>query len=89
MGRGAPAIFRNAAVKFVLRKMGMTMGQMPLSGEALALLTVDPAFAGASGRYFHSRNGKLGEARSSRASYDEATAAKLWRDSKELVCPAS
>ncbi|WP_428391011.1 SDR family NAD(P)-dependent oxidoreductase [Lichenicoccus sp.] len=88
MGRGAPAIFRSSAVKFLLRMIGMTMGRMPLSGEALALLTIDPAFAGASGRYFHSKNGKVGEARSSLASYDEVKAAKLWRDSEELVCPA-
>ena len=86
MGRMAPTIFRSATVKLVLRKMGMTMGQMPFSGEALAVLAADPAFAGASGKYFHSKDGKLGEARSSLKSYDEATAAKLWRDSEELVC---
>ncbi len=89
MGRMAPAIFRSSAVKFLLRMVGMTMGQMPLSGEALALLAADPAFAGASRRYFHSKDGKLGEAKSSLASYDEAKAAKLWRDSEELVCLAS
>jgi NAD(P)-dependent dehydrogenase (short-subunit alcohol dehydrogenase family) len=89
MGRGAPAIFRNSAVKFALRKMGMTMGQMPFSGEALALLAADPAFTGVTGRYFQSKDGKLREARSSLASYDEVTAAKLWCDSEELVCLAS
>jgi NAD(P)-dependent dehydrogenase (short-subunit alcohol dehydrogenase family) len=85
MGRMAPSIFRNSAVKFVLGKMGMTMGQMPLSGEALGMLAIDAAFAGSSGKYFHSNNGVLSEARSSAVSYDERKAAKLWSDSEQLV----
>ena len=89
MGRGAPAIFRSSVVKFLLGKMGMTMGQMPFSGEALALLVAEPAFAASSGEYFHSKDGKLGEVRSSLATYDKAKAARLWRDSEELVRPAS
>jgi NAD(P)-dependent dehydrogenase (short-subunit alcohol dehydrogenase family) len=85
MGRGAPAIFRTSLVKLVLRKLGMTMGQMPLSGEALGTLAVDDRYAASSGRYFHSKNGELAEARSSVASYDGPTAAKLWTDSERLV----
>ncbi len=85
MGRMAPAVFRSPAAKFVLRKVGVTMGQMPFSGEALAMLAADTAFARASGKYFQSKNGSLGEARSSLASYDEGKAAKLWSDSEELV----
>jgi hypothetical protein len=61
------------------------MGQMPLSGEALAMLEEDATYAGSSGKYFHSKNGVLGEARSSVASYDEAKAARLWNDSEQLV----
>lgn len=85
MGKQAPAIFRSAPIKFLLRKFGMTMGQMPLSGEALAMLAAAPEFAEQSGKYFHSNNGLLREARSSTASYDERKAFKLWNDSEELV----
>ena len=85
MGLGAPAIFRSSAVKFILRKLGMTMGQMPLSGEALAMLDEDAAYAGSSGKYFHSKNGVLSETRSSVVSYQQATAAKLWSDCEQLV----
>ncbi len=85
MGLGAPAIFRTSAVKFVLRKLGMTMGQMPLSGEALATLAEDASYAGSSGKYYHSKNGVLSETRSSVVSYEEDTAVKLWSDSEHLV----
>ena len=85
MGLGAPAIFRSPVVKFLLRKLGMTMGQMPLSGEALGILAEDAAYAHRSGKYFHSKNGVLSETRSSLVSYEEQPAAKLWRDSEQLV----
>jgi NAD(P)-dependent dehydrogenase (short-subunit alcohol dehydrogenase family) len=85
MGLGAPAIFRSSFVKFLLRRAGMTMGQMPLSGEALGMLDQDLAYSNSSGKYFHSKNGVLSEARSSMVSYDKARAAKLWRDSEQLV----
>ncbi len=61
------------------------MGQMPLSGEALALLDEDAAYSDSSGKYFHSKNGVLSEIRSSIVSYQQATAAKLWSDSEQLV----
>ena len=85
MALGAPAIFRSGLVKFLLRKLGMTMGQMPLSGEALAMLEEDGVYADVSGRYFHSKNGVLRETRSSVMSYDQKAAAKLWIDSERLV----
>ncbi len=85
MGLGAPAIFRTRLVKLLLSKLGMTMGQMPLSGEALAVLDQDIAYGGSSGKYFHSKNGLLSETRSSVASYDAVAAAKLWNDCEELV----
>ena len=85
MGLGAPAIFRSGPVKFILRKLGMTMGQMPLSGEALAMLDLDQQYAPASGKYFHSKNGVLSETRSSVVSYQQDTAARLWSDSERLV----
>ena len=85
MGRMAPAIFRSSAAKFALRKLGVTMGQMPFSGEALGMLAADAAFANGSGKYFQSKDGVLSEARSSATSYDEGKAAKLWLDSEQLV----
>jgi hypothetical protein len=45
VGLGAPAIFRTSLIKFVLRKLGITIGQMPLSGEALAILDRDETYA--------------------------------------------
>ncbi len=89
MGQGAPAIFRTSLVKFLLGKFGMTMGQMPLSGEALALLEADPVYVNSSGKYFHCKNGALSETRSSRVSYDQQLAAKLWTDSERLVALTS
>ena len=89
MGLGAPAIFRTPLVKFLLRKLGMTMGQMPLSGEALGILDRDQSYANASGKYFHSKNGVLTETQSSTVSYREDIAARLWVDSEELVRLAS
>jgi NAD(P)-dependent dehydrogenase (short-subunit alcohol dehydrogenase family) len=85
MGRMAPSIFRNSAVKFLLRKVGFTMGEMPFSGEALGLLAADAGFAGAAGKYFHSKDGELREARSSAVSYEQGKAAGLWSDSEDLV----
>ena len=85
MGLGAPAIFRTLVVKFLLRKLGMTMGQMPLSGEALGVLAEDVVYADSSGKYFHSKNGVLSETRSSVVSYEEMTSFKLWMDSEQLV----
>ena len=89
MGLGAPAIFCTSTVKCLLRKLGMTMGQMPLSGEALAMLAEDAAYAGSSGKYYHSKNGVLSETRSSVVSYEEETAVKLWSDSAHLVLLAN
>ena len=85
MGRMAPSIFRSSAAKFVLKTLGVTMGRMPFSGEALGILAADPAFGGGSGKYFHAKDGVLSQTRSSAVSYDAAKAAKLWNDSEELV----
>ncbi len=85
MGRMAPSILRSAAAKFLLRKIGVTMGRIPFSGEALGMLAADPRFARSSGKYFRSKDGVLEEGRSSDASYDEGKATRLWRDSQELV----
>jgi len=89
LGRTAPAIVlwlsRTALLKWFLKTIGVTMGSIPFSGKSLAQIAVDPAFSQASGRYLQSRNGSLVEARSSKVSYDEQKAAKLWADSESLV----
>ncbi len=72
-------------MKWVLKRLGVTMGSLSFSGPALARVVADPSFADGSGKYFQSKNGSLIEARSSMASYDEGRAAKLWRDSEQLV----
>ena len=71
--------------KLVFKSIGVTMGSLEFSGRALGEVAADPAFAHGSGKYFQSNNGRLIEARSSKMSYDEKRATKLWNDSKELV----
>jgi hypothetical protein len=72
-------------LKLVFKSIGVTMGSLEFSGRALGKVAADPAFAHGSGKYFQSNNGRLIEARSSKMSYDEKRATKLWNDSKELV----
>jgi hypothetical protein len=55
-----------------------------LSSPALRV-AIGSRFADASGKYIQSHNGQLIEARSSKVSYDEAVARKLWADSEMLV----
>jgi NAD(P)-dependent dehydrogenase (short-subunit alcohol dehydrogenase family) len=89
LGRTAPAfvlwLSRTALLKWFLKTIGVTMGSIPFSGKSLAQLAVDSAFAESSGHYYQSRNGSLVEPRSSKVSYDEQKAAKLWTDSELLV----
>jgi NAD(P)-dependent dehydrogenase (short-subunit alcohol dehydrogenase family) len=89
LGRTAPAfvqwLSRTALMKWLLKTIGVTMGSLPFSGAALASIAIDEKFATASGSYIQSKNGTLIEARSSKTSYDEKKAAKLWEDSERLV----
>lgn len=70
---------------WVQRRLGITMGDLVFSGTSLGEIAADPAFANGSGKYFQSNDGRLIEARSSKMSYDERVATRLWNDSKELV----
>ncbi len=79
------AMIRSAPMKGLSRAMGVTMGELPFSGEALARMAAGPEFAEASGKYFHSKDGALSEAQSSKTSHDERKASKLWSDSEVLV----
>jgi NAD(P)-dependent dehydrogenase (short-subunit alcohol dehydrogenase family) len=89
LSRTAPAfavrLVRSKFIKWLFRKLGVTMGSLSFSGDALARLAVDPEFASATGQYFHSDDGSLVNARSSKVSYDEQRAFKLWKDSETLV----
>jgi NAD(P)-dependent dehydrogenase (short-subunit alcohol dehydrogenase family) len=89
LGRTAPAfvlwLSRTTLLKWLLKTIGVTMGSIQFSGKSLAQLAVDSAFAQSSGHYYQSRNGSLVEPRSSKVSYDEQKAAKLWKDSEALV----
>ncbi len=76
---------RSSGMKAIMKRMGVTQGSIGFSGAALGRIAADPAFAGASGKYLQSNDGQLIERRSSTASYDEAKAAQLWRDTEALV----
>lgn len=69
----------------LLRLLGVTMGNVVFSGTSLGRLLADSEFAGQSGKYFQSNGGRLVERRSSKVSYDEGLALKLWNDSRTLV----
>lgn len=89
LSRTAPAfaaqLLRTKLIKWLLQKLGVTMGSLAFSGDALARLAIDPAFTDARGQYLQSKNGLLLTSRSSNASYDEQKASKLWKDSAMLV----
>lgn len=89
LSRSAPELAqwltRTRLAKWLFGTLGVTMGSIPFSGDALARMAIDPAFAKGSGKYFQSKDGRLIEQRSSAMSYDEAKAAKLWQDSVALV----
>jgi len=74
-------------MKWLLKRVGVTMGSLSFSGAALARVVAgtEPMFADDSGKYFQSNDGTLIVARSSKASYDEAKATKLWEESAQLV----
>ena len=76
---------RTRLMKWFFRKIGVTMGSLPFSGSSLAAIATDVKFAGASGKYLQSNNGRLTEVRSSKVSYDQNKAARLWQDSERLV----
>jgi NAD(P)-dependent dehydrogenase (short-subunit alcohol dehydrogenase family) len=72
-------------MKWITRRVGVTQGSISFSGASLAEVATDPAYRNASGKYFQSNNGALSDTRSSKLSYDEQRALKLWNDSKTLV----
>lgn len=75
----------SSLMRWVMKRNGVTMGDTVLSGHFLATVSADKAYANGSGKYFQSNNGKLIERRSSKLSYDEQRAKKLWNDTKILI----
>ncbi|GGK00443.1 hypothetical protein GCM10007426_31920 [Alloalcanivorax dieselolei] len=65
--------------------IGVTQGRLDFSSEALAKVVASVEFAGMSGKYLQSNEGVLQDTRSSKASYEEGSARKLWEDSSNLV----
>lgn len=72
-------------MKWIGKRIGVTQGTLSFSGAALAHIAADPGYANESGKYFQSNAGALSETRSSKMSYDEQRALKLWNDSKTLA----
>ena len=76
---------RTSFMKKITKRVGITQGSISFSGAALAKVATDPAYSNASGKYFQCKNGELRDTRSSKLSYDEQRAIKLWNDSVALV----
>ena len=76
---------KTSLMKSLMKRLGVTQGSVSFSGASLAQIAIDPEYANVSGKYLQSNDGALNEARSSKMSYDEQKAAKLWNDSRTLV----
>jgi NAD(P)-dependent dehydrogenase (short-subunit alcohol dehydrogenase family) len=76
---------KTSLMKGLMKRIGVTQGSVSFSGASLAQIAADPIYANASGKYLQSNDGALKEAQSSKMSYDEKRAAKVWNDSKTLV----
>lgn len=74
-----------ALMHWIMKRSGVTIGAIDFSGKSLARIAADPAYGNGSGKYFQSNDGKLIERRSSKLSYDQERALKLWDESKTLV----
>ncbi len=76
---------KTSVMRGLMKRMGINVGSLDFAGVSLAHLAVDPLYADGSGKYFQCKAGRLIDARSSKLSYDEGRARKLWDDSKQLV----
>jgi len=87
--RGLPGplqvLTKSSFTRWMTRKIGITQGSLVFSGASLAKVIADPRYAQMSGKYLQSNDGSLLVTKSSKASYSEASAAKLWDDSKRLA----
>jgi hypothetical protein len=85
MPKPAQWLAKTRFMKWIMKRIGVTQGSISFSGASLAKIATDPAYKNGSGKYFQSNNGALSDTRSSKLSYDEQRALKLWNDSKMLV----
>jgi NAD(P)-dependent dehydrogenase (short-subunit alcohol dehydrogenase family) len=85
MPRPVQWLAKTRFAKWLAKRVGITQGSISFSGACLAKVSADPAYRNESGKYFQSHNGTLSDTRSSRLSYDEQRALKLWNESKTLV----
>ena len=79
----ARAMIGSPPVRWLMKRMGLTLGDLVRSGRALADLATDPTIT--SGRYYQWKDGVLSQRRSAKMSYDEDLARTLWRDSRTLA----
>jgi len=77
------ALIGSPPARWLMKKVGVTTGDLVLSGHALADLAVSGPFT--SGCYYQWNNGSLNQRRSAAMSYDTSLAETLWRDSENLV----
>ncbi len=85
MPRPLQWIAKSAGANWLMKRAGITIGDVIFSGQSLAKLAADPAYVDASGKYFQSHDGHLNERNSSVLSYDEKRAKQLTDDSRKLV----
>lgn len=89
LGRHLPrlllAFIRSRFAKWLMKRMGVNVGNLSVAGVSLAKLAVDPTYADASGKYYQADERTMRERKSSALSYDPGRAAKLWSDSEALV----
>lgn len=79
------SLIRTAPMRALFKLIGVTPGDLAFSGSGLGRVAIDSEFEAATGKYIQSTSGRLIETRSSKMSYDERLAARLWRDTARLV----
>ncbi|QGY33204.1 SDR family NAD(P)-dependent oxidoreductase [Pantoea cypripedii] len=87
--RGLPTplqpFIKSRFMRWIAKGLGVTQGRLDFSGISLAKIATESDYAKMSGKYLQSHDGVLLVKQSSKASYDEAGAAKLWEDSRDLA----
>ena len=79
----ARALIGSQPVRWLMKRAGLTLGDLVRSGHALADLAASKDFE--SGRYYQLKDGILRERRSAVMTYDRELGERLWRDTKMLV----
>ncbi|BCY09796.1 SDR family NAD(P)-dependent oxidoreductase [Actinoplanes sp. L3-i22] len=83
--RPAQRLSASRAASLLMRRIGVTTSDVTFSGTSLADLAVAPQYTDVSGTYLQAKEEKLSTVRSSKLSYDEPRATKLWTDSRRLT----